>query len=191
MTQPTGITRPAGLQTGTHFILGGARSGKTAHALGVCEAAHKARGLTPLYIATAQAHDDEMRHRIAAHKAERGPHWQGIEAPLDLAAAVRAHASAQAILLVDCLTLWVTNLMLAERDVDKAGAELIAALEAAHNDACGPVVVVSNEVGLGIVPDNAMARQFRDLAGRLHQDIAAAAQKVDFIAAGLPLTLKS
>jgi adenosylcobinamide kinase/adenosylcobinamide-phosphate guanylyltransferase len=131
-----------------------------------------------------------MEQRIAAHKAERGAHWRAVEAPLALADAITEAAAPGTVLLVDCLTLWVTNLMLAERDVEAAGSELLAALARARDAAAGPVLVVSNEVGLGIVPDNALARSFRDEAGRLNQRIAAAAGRVEFVAAGLPLALK-
>ena len=170
------------------FVLGGARSGKTRHGLSLCEAGHAERGLNPVYIATAQAFDGEMEERIALHKAERGPAWRTVEAPLDLAGAIRRESGPGACLLVDCLTLWLTNLMLGEAgaDLDAARKELVAAL----GEALGPVVVISNEVGLGIVPENALARRFRDEAGRTNQTIAAAADRVILVAAGLPLTLK-
>ena len=161
------------------LILGGARSGKTAHALAAAEAS--GRGL--VMIATAEALDAEMEERIARHRAERGPRWRTLEAPLDLAAAL-AHVSAEETAVVDCLTLWVSNLMHADRDLEAETARLIAALPGRD------VVLVSNEVGLGIVPDNALARRFRDAAGRLNQQVAAAADRVVFVAAGLPLTLK-
>lgn len=161
------------------LVLGGARSGKTRHALGLAEALPG-----PLrYIATAEALDGEMAERIARHQAERGPRWTTLEAPLDLAGAL---AQAGGPALVDCLTLWLSNLMLAGRDVDAEAEHLVAALRAAAH----PVILVSNEVGLGIVPDNALAREFRDRAGRLNQAVAAAAGRVVFIAAGLPLVLK-
>lgn len=134
-------------------------------------------------IATAEALDAEMADRIARHRAERGPAWRTIEAPLDLAGAL-AEIDSQEAAVVDCLTLWVSNLMHAERDLDRESARLVAAL--GHRE----VFLVSNEVGLGIVPDNALARRFRDAAGRLNQRVAAAADRVLFIAAGLPLTLK-
>ena len=161
------------------LILGGARSGKTTHALAAAEAS--GRGL--VMIATAEALDTEMEERICRHRAERGPRWRTLEAPLDLAAAL-AHVSAEETAVVDCLTLWVSNLMHADRDLEAEAARLIAALPGRE------VVLVSNEVGLGIVPDNALARRFRDAAGRLNQQVAAAADRVVFVAAGLPLTLK-
>ena len=170
------------------FVLGGARSGKTRHGLSICEALHADRALAPVYVATAQAFDGEMEERIAAHKAERGPGWRTVEAPRDLAGAIRRESGPGACLLVDCLTLWLTNLMLGDdrTDLDAARQELVAAL----GEAQGPVVVISNEVGLGIVPENALARRFRDEAGRTNQTIAAAADRVVLVAAGLPLTLK-
>lgn len=161
------------------MILGGARSGKTTHALRLAEA-------TPgglVMIATAEALDAEMAERIARHRAERGPRWRTIEAPLDLAGAL-AEVGPGETAVVDCLTLWLSNLMFAEQDVEQETEILITAL-AGHD-----VVLVSNEVGLGIVPDNALARRFRDEAGRLNQRIAAAADRVLFVAAGLPLVLK-
>lgn len=170
----------------TCLVLGGARSGKTARALALAEERHRAEGLSPVYIATAQAFDDEMEERIARHKAERGPEWSTREAPLDLPEAIRDSASPDAVLLVDCLTLWLSNLIFAERDPEEEASRLTGALR----DAGGPVIVVSNEVGLSIVPENALARRFRDEQGRLNQKTAAAADRVEFVAAGLPLTLK-
>jgi adenosylcobinamide kinase/adenosylcobinamide-phosphate guanylyltransferase len=164
------------------LVLGGARSGKSRHA----EALIAASGPAPwLYLATAEVRDAEMAARVAEHRQRRGAGWLTREAPLDLAGALGAEL-AGAPVLVDCLTLWLTNLMLAGRDIDAAAAELEAALATRR----GPVVLVSNEVGLGIVPDNALARDFRDHAGRLHQRLAARADRVLFMVAGLPLTVK-
>jgi adenosylcobinamide kinase/adenosylcobinamide-phosphate guanylyltransferase len=165
-----------------HLILGGARSGKSRHAQALAERAAGER----LFIATAEAHDAEMADRIARHRAERGPGWRTIDAPLDLADAIGAHAGPDRILLVDCLTLWTSNLMHATRDIEVEAADLVAALDAA----AGPVLLVSNEVGLGIVPENALARRFRDAAGRVNQAVAAAADRVTFLVAGLPMTVK-
>jgi len=164
------------------FVIGGARSGKSRYAQGRAEAT----GLSPLFIATAQAYDDEMRERIERHRADRGPQWRTVEAPVDLAGALRAHDAPDRVLLVDCLTLWVTNLMLGGQDVADATEDLARAL----NDARGAVILVANEVGLGIVPDNALARRFRDAAGIVNQKIAAVANEVQLLAAGLPLCLK-
>ena len=164
------------------LVLGGARSGKSAFAESLVETAEASR----LYIATGQAWDDEMRERIASHQSRRGQGWETIEAPLDLAQALADHARPDRPILVDCLTLWVTNLMLGEHDIFRAFDRLAATLPGLK----GPVVFVSNEVGLGIVPDNAMARAFRDHAGRLHQLIASLADEVHFVTAGLPLKMK-
>ncbi len=166
------------------LVLGGARSGKSAYA----ERLVAESGLERLYVATGRAFDAEMDERIARHRADRGERWRTIEAPLDLVGALRREAAPDRMILVDCLTLWVTNLMLEERDVAAEAAALAACLGQEHVP--GPVVLVSNEVGLGIVPDNAMARAFRDHAGRLHQTIAALAGTVYFVAAGLPLKMK-
>ena len=165
------------------FVLGGARSGKTRLALSRAEAS----GLVPVYVATATADDAEMAARVAAHRAERGLGWTTLEEPLDLAAALARSAAPDRILVVDCLTLWLSNLMFAERDVE---AETVALVEALRQLA-GPTILVSNEVGLGIVPDNALARRFRDQQGRLNQVVAAAADRVTFVAAGLALVMKA
>ncbi len=163
------------------LVLGGARSGKSRHAEALVAA-----GPTPwVYVATARPGDAEMAARIAEHQRRRGSNWLTREAPIDLAA-VLAELPDGAPVLVDCLTLWLTNLMLDGRDVEAATGVLEAALAARG----GPAVLVSNEVGLGIVPDNALARDFRDHAGRLHQRLAARADRVLFMVAGIPLTVK-
>lgn len=162
------------------LVLGGARSGKSSYA----EALIGAR--PAFYVATGTAGDAEMTERIRHHRARRGAHWETIEEPLALAEGLRRIAGPDRPVLVDCLTLWLTNVMLAERDVPAAVAELVAALPGLG----GPVVLVSNEVGQGIVPDNALARRFRDEAGRMHQAVAAVAQRVVFVVAGLPMVLK-
>ncbi|WP_342358938.1 bifunctional adenosylcobinamide kinase/adenosylcobinamide-phosphate guanylyltransferase [Terrarubrum flagellatum] len=164
------------------FILGGARSGKSR----LAEQLARAARLEKIYIATAEAYDEEMRERIAKHRSDRGADWTTIDAPIALASMLRTHAAPTNILLVDCLTLWLSNIMLAERDVE---AE-IEALRTCTERLRGPAIVVSNEVGLGIVPDNALARRFRDWQGRLNQMIAAEADRVIFVAAGLPLVMK-
>ena len=166
--------------TGVHFILGGARSGKSRHA----EALVQARPAPWSYIATAQAFDGEMRARIAEHRARRPEGWRTIDAPLDLAQALREVGDSP--VLIDCLTLWLTNLMLGEHDIEAAVVALLAAL--AGRTAL--TVVVSNEVGLGIVPDNALSRRFRDEAGVLHQRVADVADHVVLVVAGLPMQVK-
>jgi adenosylcobinamide kinase/adenosylcobinamide-phosphate guanylyltransferase len=164
------------------LILGGARSGKSSFAERLIEAFN----LRPIYVATAEPGDAEMRARIEAHRARRGPAWRTVEEPLDLAATLEHEASPDTAVLVDCLTLWLTNIMLAERDV----AEQVEALVQMLARLDGPVVLVSNEVGQGVVPANALARAFVDHAGRLHQDVATVAGTVWLVAAGLPLRLK-
>ena len=164
------------------LVLGGARSGKSAWA----EARVVATGGAPVYVATAQALDAEMRERIGHHRAVRDDRWTTIEEPLDLPATLAREAGPGRCVLVDCLTLWLTNLLLLERDPGAATDELAAALRAAR----GPVVLVSNEVGQGVVPMNALARTFVDHAGRLHQALAAECVHVVLIVAGLPLVLK-
>ena len=207
------------------LILGGARSGKSARALALA-----GRGT---FVATAEALDDEMADRIARHQAERGAEWRLVEAPLDLAPVIAAHREGS--MVVDCLTLWLSNLMHAGRDVAAETEALVNALRAAHPEPSGHIiedvrpasvrggrdpaapeverfgetpspvvyppgnpvaghapriVLVSNEVGLSIAPENALARRFRDEQGRLNQRVAAVADHVEFIAAGLPLVLK-
>ncbi len=162
------------------LVLGGARSGKSRLAESLV-----ARHPPPwLYVATAEAGDAEMAARIAAHKARRGVAWTTIEAPRDLAGRLAEHAGLP--VLVDCLTLWLTNLMLADADIE---AE-IARLERVLDESRDSIVLVANEVGSGIVPDNALARRFRDLQGQLNQRLAARADRVVLVVAGLPLFVK-
>lgn len=164
------------------LILGGARSGKSRHAESLARG-HKGR---LIYIATAEVTDEEMRARIDRHRQERGPGWETVEAPVDLVSALRKADAANAFVLVECITVWVNNLMYHGKDVASEVKRLCAALAETR----GRIAIVSNEVGLGIVPDNALARAFRDEAGRANQALAEAADEVVFIAAGLPLTLK-
>ena len=166
----------------TLLVLGGARSGKSTFA----EARVATSGLAQVYLATATAGDAEMAERIARHRARRGPAWRVVEEPLDLIDALDRSAARESAVLVDCLTLWLSNLMHAGRDVDHEAARLVAWLATAP----GHVVLVSNEVGLGLVPETALGRSFRDAQGRLNQQVAAAAAEVAFVAAGLPLWLK-
>lgn len=166
----------------TTLVLGGARSGKSSFA----ETLVTASGLTRVYVATAAAGDDEMRARIAHHRDRRGAGWTTREVELDLVDTLARDSAADAAVLVDCLTLWLSNLMHAGRDAAREGAHLADWLRGAP----GPVVLVSNEVGLGLVPETPLGRAFRDAQGRLNQTIAAAVSDVAFVAAGLPLWLK-
>lgn len=169
----------------TTLVLGGARSGKSAWALRAAEAEATRRGVRPIMIATAQAFDAEMEDRIARHRDERGGEWRTREAPLDLVAALDS-LTQDDVAVVDCLTLWLTNVMLGEGEVEPS----VAALRAAVARCPAQLWLVSNEVGWGVVPDNALARRFRDEAGRLHQALAADAESAVLIVAGLPLRLK-
>lgn len=164
------------------LVLGGAASGKSAYAE---DLVLRLTG-RPVYIATAQAFDGEMSDKIAVHQARRGAAWTTIEEPLDLAGAIAGADAPDAVLLVDCLTLWLSNLMADDRDIAAETARLVDTLGALQ----GQAVLVANEVGLGIVPDNALARAFRNRHGSLNQAVAAAADRVVFVAAGLPLVLK-
>ena len=181
------------------LIIGGARSGKSA----LAEARAResgAAGMRVVYLATARGGDQEMTRRIAHHRARRPGHWPCVEAPLQLAAALRRHAAAEACLLVDCLTLWLSNLFFAGQAATQAevGATIdcplleaeVAELTGLLPTLPGRVILVSNEVGWGIVPDNGLARAFADEQGRLNQRVAAACGRVTLVAAGLPLELK-
>jgi adenosylcobinamide kinase/adenosylcobinamide-phosphate guanylyltransferase len=169
-------------QPSTLLVLGGARSGKSTFA----EARLAAIGLNKVYLATATAGDQEMQARIAHHRARRGADWRAIEEPLDLVEALQDNATRDSAVLVDCLTLWLSNLMHAGRDPDREALRLVDWLGTAP----GPVVLVSNEVGLGLVPETPLGRSFRDAQGRLNQQVAAVVSEVAFVAAGLPLWLK-
>lgn len=168
------------------LVLGGARSGKSAYAESFIEDHAARNGGGCVYLATAEAGDDEMAARIAAHRARRGSRWTTIEEPVALADALERAGRGGDAVLVDCLTLWLANLMARGRDVDGESRRLAAAL----SGIAGPVALIANEVGLGIVPDNAEARAFRDHAGRLNQALAARADRVVLVTAGLPLVLK-
>lgn len=164
----------------TILVLGGARSGKSAYAEGLLA------GAPALYLATGQARDAEMAERIRHHRQRRGPGWETVEEPLGLPAALARHLRPGRPVLVDCLTLWISNLMEAGSDVEAATVDLCGALHAP----VAPVVLVSNEVGLGLVPETPLGRAFRDHQGRVNQAVAAACRRVVFVAAGLPLILK-
>ena len=164
------------------FVIGGARSGKSGFALSRASA----HAGTKAYIATAQALDDEMRERIEKHRNERGGEWKTLEEPLRLADLVKDAGSAYDVLLIDCLTLWVSNLLLAGKE-ENAETE---SLQSSLRNCSATIYLVSNEVGMGIVPDNAPARKFRDVAGHLNQEIAGIADEVYLVTAGIPLKLK-
>lgn len=166
---------------GLSLVIGGAASGKSA----VAEGLVKGTGRNLVYLATAQAHDAEMRAKLRKHKEQRGEGWRTIEEPLDIGRTLATISGDNAVLL-DCLTMWLSNQMLAENPLDEAEAELMAGLALCP----APLVIVTNEVGLSVVPENALARQFREAQGRLNQKIAAKAELVVNVVAGLPQVLK-
>lgn len=167
----------------TTLVIGGARSGKSAYAERLVEES----GLKPVYLATATTGDDEMSERIRIHIERRGNVWSTVEEPLALTAAIQEHSNNGSAVLVDCLTLWLSNLMTLSRNIEQETHELTATLPNLN----GPVVFVTNEVGLGIVPANELARTFRDHAGRLNQAVAHASDHVVMMISGLPMSLKS
>ena len=174
------------------LILGGARSGKSALAQQEAQATH----LLLVLVVTATANDAEMAERIARHRADRDSRWQIVEAPVGLAEALRGHAAPDRCIVVDCLTLWLSNCLIASYDGDRyLGDDSVYARERAALLDCipfllGHVILVSNEVGLGIVPTSALSRRYRDELGRLHQDLAALCDRVTLTVAGLPQRLK-
>lgn len=180
------MPREAGLDVGKSvtslLVIGGARSGKSRYAQQRAESL----GSRLAYIATAQALDAEMTDRIARHRTDRGPCWHTIEAPIDLADAITRASARYDAILVDCLTLWLSNLMGADLSLDHA----FDALAQSVKSCASPLALVANEVGLGIVPDNPLARRFRDEAGRLNQRVAGIVDEAVLVAAGLPLRLK-
>lgn len=163
------------------LVLGGQRSGKSRHAEGLICLDEGA-----LYVATAQALDKEMKERIGAHKNRRGKNWTTVEEPLDLATALLTNDKAGRPILIDSLAMWVSNLLARDEEVEKQILSLVSALENIQS----PIVIVSDEVGLGIIPDNALARRFIDKLGKLNQLIATRADNVIFVTAGLPILLK-
>lgn len=167
----------------THLFLGGARSGKSTAAQRLAEAA----GGTPVYIATARpSEDEEFAARLARHRADRGDRWHTVEEDLDLVTALREHRGPDHVVVVDCLTLWLTNLVLDERDVAQATDGLCEELRADR----GAVAVVSNEVGQGTVPMHPLTREFRDHQGRLNQRVAATVDRVRLLVAGIEVAVK-
>jgi adenosylcobinamide kinase/adenosylcobinamide-phosphate guanylyltransferase len=165
------------------LILGGQRSGKSSYA----EKLVAASGLRPVYIATGTASDAEMERRISTHRERRGNEWHTVEAHIELSAAILAEAGGARYLLVDSLGTWIGNLMAADLDIEAHTKALIHSIKYVS----GPLILVSEEVGLSLVPMNAVARQFVDALGSLNQQIAATAERVIFVAAGLPLVLKA
>lgn len=168
------------------FVIGGCRSGKSRHALQLAE---EMPGDRKIYIATCVPQDDEMKQRVARHQKERSQIWQTVEAPLHLPQAITENSPEADVLLVDCLTLWVSNLLM-ETDDEKTLAANISQLIDALGKAASPVVLVSNEVGAGIVPENRLARQYRDIIGWVNQAVAKTAGKVTWMVAGIPVTVK-
>jgi len=165
------------------LIVGGARSGKSR----LAEARAVSTSDRRTYIATAEAGDEEMADRIARHRKQRDGLWKTVECPLNLSDAILDHSSNGALVLVDCLTLWLSNIIHAGLNVDEPIQELLGAITTAPGD----LVFVSNEVGMGLVPNSPLGREFRDHQGRLNQSVASVCQRVEFIAAGLPLVLKN
>lgn len=168
------------------LILGGARSGKSAYAEHLAQQCPKDINSKQIYIATAEIHDPDMFSRIKAHQERRGQDWKTIEQPLEIADSINSLANKNTIILVDCLTIWLSNLMQETRDIIKETEHLIATIEKTD----GQIIFVSNEVGLSIVPENKLARDFRDEQGILNQKLAKAADHVVLVTAGLPLILK-
>jgi adenosylcobinamide kinase/adenosylcobinamide-phosphate guanylyltransferase len=164
------------------FIIGGARSGKSSRAQALAES-HSGE---LVFLATAQAFDDEMRLRIARHQQDRSERWRTVECPIDLPDAIAREAVKGRTLLIDCLTLWTSNVLLNDLDFFTESRRLLDVL----CEASSPIILVSNEVGMGIVPDNALARQFRDMAGRLNQQVAQIADCAELVVAGLVVPLK-
>ncbi|MDA8087280.1 MAG: bifunctional adenosylcobinamide kinase/adenosylcobinamide-phosphate guanylyltransferase [Nitrospiraceae bacterium] len=164
------------------FVLGGARSGKSAFALKECEISKGRKA----FIATAEALDEEMKARVEAHKRQRGRQWESFEEPVDVAGLIDRIGAAYETILIDCLTLWLSNLFSRKADIPSESARLLKAIK----EAGGTVFAVSNEVGMGIVPEGPLGRAFRDEAGRLNQLVAGAADRVYLVTAGIPTRIK-
>jgi adenosylcobinamide kinase / adenosylcobinamide-phosphate guanylyltransferase len=166
------------------FVIGGARSGKSAFALLRATALEGRK----VYIATAQAYDAEMVDRIEKHKEERGSEWETYEEPIHIGSALRRVSESHDVIIVDCLTIWLSNLLCNEGDVQAVSEDFLDTLRNLHGNS--RFFIVSNEVGMGIVPENALARQFRDIAGRMNQQVAQIADEVFMVAAGIPVKIK-
>jgi adenosylcobinamide kinase/adenosylcobinamide-phosphate guanylyltransferase len=171
---------------GCILVLGGAKSGKSSYALDTCNRSGKKR----VFLATAQAGDLEMEERIRKHRAERGPAWSTREEPIEITEIIRREDGKDTIILVDCLTLWLSNLFMKYKDDNDAIERVVESFVGQLANIRGSVVAVSNEVGTGIVPDNALSRRYRDRAGMLNQQVAAVSRKVVAVFAGIPLVLK-
>ena len=170
------------------LVIGGCRSGKSRHALEIAEQINARR---QVFVATCQPGDDEMHRRVQQHRRQRSDRWQTVEEPLELAKVIGTWAAPQSIVLIDCLTMWISNFLLESEDNDPQGTitrtdGLVEALQ----KAAGPVILVTNEVGAGIVPENQLARRFRDAAGSVNQQVAAVAARVVWMVAGIPVKVK-
>jgi len=168
------------------FVLGGCRSGKSSYAL---ETAEKYSADHKVFIATCLPRDDEMKLRVTRHQQERSRHWHTVEAPIHVPEAIVAAGGEGGILLVDCLTLWISNLLMENQDSDQILNQVQSLTRAVTSAAC-PVILVSNEVGTGIVPENELARQYRDLVGSTNQTVAECVDQVVWVVAGIPVTIK-
>jgi adenosylcobinamide kinase / adenosylcobinamide-phosphate guanylyltransferase len=165
------------------FVVGGCRSGKSRHAL---ELAEKITDIHRIFIATCVPYDEEMKDRVRRHQQDRGSAWTTVDAPVELADAILKQSQRAHVILADCMTLWMSNLLMGSENLDRRVEELTAAI----NQAQCPVIVVSNEVGTGIVPENALARQYRDAVGFANQKVAACVDKVVWMVAGIPVLVK-
>jgi len=170
----------------TVFVLGGCRSGKSGHALDMAQMVSEKNNV---FIATCVPHDDEMKSRVAKHQKERGRHWQTVEAPVQLPEAIDSFGGEAGIILVDCLTLWISNLLM-ENQIPEFVLDRVQRLTLSVKASACPVILVSNEVGAGIVPENQLARLYRDLVGSTNQAVAACADQVVWVVAGIPVTIK-
>jgi adenosylcobinamide kinase/adenosylcobinamide-phosphate guanylyltransferase len=168
------------------FVIGGCRSGKSKHAL---QAAEKIAAKRKIYIATCVPQDDEMKKRVAWHQKERGPNWVTVEEPLDLPRIIVANSLEADVILIDCLTLWTSNLLMETHDEAILKDKIEQLVQALAQADC-PIFVVSNEVGSGIVPENRLARQFRDIVGWINQSVAMCADRVVWMVAGIPVAIK-
>ncbi len=170
----------------TTFVIGGCRSGKSGYALKVAEETSESKRL---FIATCVPQDEEMKQRVMQHRQERSKSWESVEAPLLLSDAITMHCQNADVLLVDCLTLWISNLLLENDDVEKINEQVAGLTRAIESSSC-PVVLVSNEVGTGIVPENRLARMYRDAVGFANQKVAQCCEEVIWMVAGIPVRIK-